>query len=56
MTRTPEGIDVQPLYRREDAAASKLTAAPGESSFLRGSRRPGGRGVALGGMHRAFGV
>jgi methylmalonyl-CoA mutase N-terminal domain/subunit len=35
VTRTPEGIDVQPLYRREDAAALKLTAAPGEPPYLR---------------------
>ena len=44
MTRTPEGIDVQPLYRREDAAALKLTAAPGEPPYLRGARRPDERG------------
>jgi methylmalonyl-CoA mutase len=43
VTRTPEGIDVQPLYRREDAAALKLTAALGEPPYLRGTRRPGTR-------------
>ena len=44
VTRTPEGIDVQPLYRREDAAALKFTAAPGEPPYLRGARRPDERG------------
>lgn len=43
VTPTPEGIDVQPLYRREDAAALTLGAAPGEAPFLRGMSRRGGR-------------
>ena len=44
VAHTPEGIDVQPLYRREDAADRLLTAAPGEPPYLRGARRPGEHG------------
>jgi methylmalonyl-CoA mutase len=40
VTRTYEGIDVQPLYRREDVAALPLAIAPGEPPFLRGGRCP----------------
>jgi methylmalonyl-CoA mutase len=49
MTRTPEDIDVLPLYRREDVAAWKLMTPPGEPPYLRGTRPPGegaGRWVA----------
>ena len=44
VAHTPEGINVQPLYRREDAVARLLTAAPGETPYLRGARRPDERG------------
>jgi len=41
VTRTPEGIDVQPLYRREEAAAAMSPAGvPGEAPYLRGTRHP----------------
>ena len=43
VTSTPEGIDVQPLYRREDAAAITPAAVPGETLFLRGAARRGER-------------
>ncbi|MFA5123902.1 methylmalonyl-CoA mutase family protein [Zavarzinia sp.] len=43
VTRTAEGIEVQPLYRREDAAALKLATGPGEPPYLRGTRPPAGR-------------
>lgn len=40
VTRTPEGIDVLPLYRREDAAAPL-----GEQPCVRGTRQPAGQKV-----------
>jgi hypothetical protein len=40
VARTPEGIDVLPLYRREDAAAPL-----GEQPCVRGTRRPAGQKV-----------
>jgi methylmalonyl-CoA mutase len=42
VTRTPEGIDVQPLYRRENGTAPALAAAYGAASGLRGLRLAGG--------------
>ena len=41
VTRTPEGIDVLPLYRREDAPATCAANAPGQPPFVRGTRLPG---------------
>ncbi len=41
VTRTPEGIDVLPLYRREDAAALVFAGLPGEAPYLRGYREAG---------------
>jgi methylmalonyl-CoA mutase len=41
VTRTPEGIDVQPLYRREDLASSAMTAGTDASSCLCAVRRLG---------------
>lgn len=51
VTRTPEGVAVQPLYTRADLAsrhahAAALAKAPGETPFLRGSRSAGGWQVA----------
>ena len=40
VTRTPEGIDVLPLYRREDAAAACPATTRGELPCVRGTRRP----------------
>ena len=40
IARTPEGIDVLPLYRREDAAVACPVSVPGESPYLRGTRSP----------------
>jgi len=45
ITRTPEGIDISPLYRAEDIAGLKLAANPGEAPYLRGSRRADGSAV-----------
>ncbi len=45
VTRTPEGIDVMPLYRREDAPAAGASTAPGEPPFARGTRLPGEKKV-----------
>jgi len=42
VTRTAEGIDVQPLYRRDDCSALALDAVHGAASGLRESRRAGG--------------
>ena len=42
VTRTPEGIDVRPLYRREDVAALITNGAPGQPPYLRGARVPDG--------------
>jgi methylmalonyl-CoA mutase len=44
VTRTPEGIDVQPLYRREDATALQLLATARALPGLRGAPRPEGPG------------
>jgi len=41
VTRTVEGIEVQPLIRREDAPLWTLAAVPGEPPYLRGCRRAG---------------
>ena len=41
VTRTIEGIEVQPLYRREDLPPGALAAVPGEPPYLRGTRRTG---------------
>ena len=39
VTTTPEGIAIQPIYRREDLANVKhLGSAPGEKPFVRGTR------------------
>jgi methylmalonyl-CoA mutase len=38
VTRTPEGIDVLPLYRREDAPVACPASVPGEAPYLRGTR------------------
>ncbi len=43
VTRTAEGVEVQPLYRREDAPPWVLAAWPGEPPYLRGTRAAGGR-------------
>ncbi|MDD2763701.1 MAG: methylmalonyl-CoA mutase family protein [Opitutaceae bacterium] len=43
VTRMVEGIEVQPLYRCEDAAALQLATGPGDLPYLRGTRRPAGR-------------
>jgi methylmalonyl-CoA mutase len=40
VARTPEGIDVQPLYRREDAPVVGSVQAPGEPPYVRGTRLP----------------
>ena len=42
VTRTPEGIEVRPLYRREDVAALITNGAPGQPPYLRGTRVPDG--------------
>jgi methylmalonyl-CoA mutase len=42
VTRLIEGIEVQPLYRREDMPPSAMAAAPTEPPFLRGTK-PAGR-------------
>src|SRR5664280_3126859 len=41
VTRTPEGIDVLPLYRREDAPPTCAANAPDHPPFVRGTRLPG---------------
>lgn len=39
VTRTGEGIDIQPIYRREDLAGiSNLDTLPGQPPFVRGTR------------------
>lgn len=39
VTRTSEGIDIQPIYRREDLAGlSNLDSQPGQAPFVRGTR------------------
>ncbi|MGF1449658.1 MAG: methylmalonyl-CoA mutase family protein [Opitutales bacterium] len=45
LTRTPEGITLQPIYRREDAAAKGLLTAPapGQGDYLRGTQPLGYR-------------
>ncbi len=45
LTRTPEGITLQPIYRREDAAAKGLLnmPAPGAGDYLRGTQPLGYR-------------
>lgn len=45
VTRTPEGIDVLPLYRRDDAAALTPAGAPGEPPYVRGTRHPDGNSL-----------
>ncbi len=48
LTPTPEGITLQPLYRREDAAAlPHVNSRPGAAPFVRGraTRRPPRRPV-----------
>jgi methylmalonyl-CoA mutase len=42
VTRTADGIDVQPLYRRDDGAARALDAVHGAAPGLRGLRPAGG--------------
>lgn len=45
ITRTPEGIDLQPIYRREDVASLPQAAEmPGSGSRLRGARAWGRAG------------
>lgn len=42
ITRTPEGIELQPIYRREDVAdLPQLAELPGTASRLRGARAAG---------------
>jgi methylmalonyl-CoA mutase len=43
VTRSPEGIDVLPLYCRRDAARLISSILPGEPPYLRGTRRPDGK-------------
>ncbi|MGF1482730.1 MAG: methylmalonyl-CoA mutase family protein [Opitutales bacterium] len=45
LTPTPEGITLQPIYRREDAAAKGLLGGPGpgQGDFLRGTQALGYR-------------
>jgi methylmalonyl-CoA mutase len=39
VTRTPEGLDIQPIYRKEDLAAlTHLGSLPGEAPYVRGTR------------------
>src|SRR5664280_927235 len=45
VTRTPEGIEVLPLYRQEDAVAAGPASAPGKPPYVRGTRNPGGQKV-----------
>lgn len=44
ITRTAEGIAIQPLYTRADIAGLSLGSVPGEAPFLRGGERCGYRG------------
>lgn len=47
VTRTSEGIDIQPIYRREDLAAlTHLGSLPGEPPFVRGTRSTGAWEIA----------
>ena len=42
VTRTPEGIDLQPIYTREkDGTATPGEARPGEFPYVRGAEAPG---------------
>jgi methylmalonyl-CoA mutase len=44
VTRTPEGIDLQPIYTREDAARLRIPLAPpGMAPFVRGNHTAGYR-------------
>lgn len=45
VTRTPEGIDILPLYRRQDAPAAGPAGAPGQPPYGRGVRSPGEKTV-----------
>lgn len=46
LTKTPEGITLQPIYRKEDTEALDfLQSLPGEGSFARGSSASGYIGV-----------
>jgi len=45
VTRTPEGIEVLPLYRRQDVAASISAGVPGEPPYLRGTRNADGKNL-----------
>ena len=39
ITKTPEGIDIQPIYRKEDLAGlAHLGSLPGEAPYVRGTR------------------
>ena len=47
VTRTSEGIDIQPIYHREDLAGlTHLNSAPGQPPYVRGTRTNAGWEIA----------